>query len=264
MNTAEIVIREVRSDGGLGMRQFLAVSIRQPCESAKPHSQGKILPFNKRCRDVLRVGIPTANFGYNLRDRSWGVPLVPELAIVAVQLRQLSKISIGCKGFLNGLAVKDVGICRQLHAVIAKSVIQIQHECLRVGAGTFADKIGRNELGVGIERDENPLVAKVCRVVFSNLPSLLHQEAPNFVTLNVTAGQLAHLFVRHFVAALASQYQQAHDCVAIQAGEPFRGTNPALTEVSEPLAGLVLASGAGHLISPLAFCGETSQNTLWS
>src|SRR5260370_3122813 len=40
--------------------------------------------------------------------------------------------------------------------------------------------------------------------------------------------------------------------------------NTALPEKSEPLAGLVLASTAGHVISPLAFCGETSQNVLWS
>ena len=33
---------------------------------------------------------------------------------------------------------------------------------------------------------------------------------------------------------------------------------------SESLAGLVFASNAGHGVSPLAFCGETSQNNLWS
>jgi hypothetical protein len=33
---------------------------------------------------------------------------------------------------------------------------------------------------------------------------------------------------------------------------------------SKPLAGLVFASDACHGVSPLAFCGETSQNTLGS
>jgi hypothetical protein len=36
--------------------------------------------------------------------------------------------------------------------------------------------------------------------------------------------------------------------------------NAALTEVPKPLAGVVLAFEAGHVISPLAFCEETSQN----
>jgi len=40
--------------------------------------------------------------------------------------------------------------------------------------------------------------------------------------------------------------------------------NPALTVGSKSFAGLVLASFTGHVISPLALCGETSQNILWS
>jgi hypothetical protein len=43
-------------------------------------------------------------------------------------------------------------------------------------------------------------------------------------------------------------------------GSAAPSLNAALTEVTESLAGLVLASGAGHVISPLAFCEETSQN----
>ena len=34
----------------------------------------------------------------------------------------------------------------------------------------------------------------------------------------------------------------------------------ALAKVAETLAGRVVTTGAGHLISPLALCGETSQN----
>ena len=63
---------------------------------------------------------------------------------------------------------------------------------------TFPDEVGRDELRIGIKSHENPLVAKVRRVIFSDLFLLLHQKAPNFVTLNATAGQLAHLFVHHF------------------------------------------------------------------
>src|SRR5205823_7907553 len=40
--------------------------------------------------------------------------------------------------------------------------------------------------------------------------------------------------------------------------------NPALTEVTKSLAGLVLASEAGHGFSPLAFCGEKPQNQFGS
>jgi hypothetical protein len=44
------------------------------------------------------------------------------------------------------------------------------------------------------------------------------------------------------------------------AGLAAPALDAALTKVPESLAGLVLASGAGHVISPLALCEETSQN----
>src|ERR1700692_118968 len=44
------------------------------------------------------------------------------------------------------------------------------------------------------------------------------------------------------------------------AGLAAPALNAVLTEVPKSLAGLVLASGAGHVVSPLAFCEETSQN----
>jgi hypothetical protein len=48
------------------------------------------------------------------------------------------------------------------------------------------------------------------------------------------------------------------------AGSAAPTLNPALTEVSEPLAGLVLASTAGHGQSPLDFCGESRHNLFGS
>jgi hypothetical protein len=48
------------------------------------------------------------------------------------------------------------------------------------------------------------------------------------------------------------------------AGLAAPALNAALTEVAELFAGLVLAFGAGHGVSPLAFCGETRHNELGS
>jgi hypothetical protein len=44
-------------------------------------------------------------------------------------------------------------------------------------------------------------------------------------------------------------------------GSAAPALDASLTEVTKLLAGLVLAFGAGHRVSPIAFCGETSQNT---
>src|SRR5437899_2865176 len=48
------------------------------------------------------------------------------------------------------------------------------------------------------------------------------------------------------------------------AGIAAPALNPPLTEITESLAGLVLASNAGHGFSPLAFCGEKPQNQFGS
>src|SRR5438477_2756443 len=57
-------------------------------------------------------------------------------------------------------------------------------------------------------------------------------------------------------------------CVRLTESRIARRAAPALnaplTEVSKSLAGLVLALEAGHWVSPLAFCRETSQNTFGS
>jgi hypothetical protein len=59
-------------------------------------------------------------------------------------------------------------------------------------------------------------------ISLADVPRLLHQERPDFVALDTTAGQLAHLFVHQLLAAFASENQQPHDGVPIQTRESFR------------------------------------------
>jgi hypothetical protein len=59
MNTAEIVIREVKGDGGFQVRQLLAESVGQPRKAPKFHSHGQILPFDKAGRNMIGIGIRT-------------------------------------------------------------------------------------------------------------------------------------------------------------------------------------------------------------
>ena len=87
---------------------------------------------------MLRVGIPTANLGYNLHDRSWGVALISVLAIVSVELRKLRKVRITRERFFDGLAVKDISISGQLDAMFSDPIPEVTHEGLRVRAGSFA------------------------------------------------------------------------------------------------------------------------------
>jgi hypothetical protein len=93
MNTAKVVIREVQGNSGLQVAQLARESVREPSQPSELHPHGQVLPFNVARRDVLRVEISAANLGYNLRDPSWGVPLILELPIVSEQFGRPSSDS---------------------------------------------------------------------------------------------------------------------------------------------------------------------------
>jgi hypothetical protein len=227
MNTAEVVIREVQGDSGFQVAELTRESVREPGQPPKLHSHGQILSLHVAGRNVLRVGIAAANFGYNLRDFSWGVPLLPMLPVISEQLGQLSKVGIAREGFFNGFAIENVSIRGQLNAVVCDTTAHVQHEVLGVLASAFAHKKRRNELGVRIKGHENPLVAKLCRIVLPNVPSFLAYKRPDFVTLDSTARQLTHTRIQQPFASLSCHDEQTHDGIAIQPGEPFCGSDRA-------------------------------------
>jgi hypothetical protein len=227
MNAAEIVIRKMQIHSSPKILQFPRKGVRQARESAKLHSDGQVLPLHKTGRDVLGIRVAAADFGYNLRDRSWGVALISVLAIVSVELRKLREVRISRERFFHGLAVEDVGVSGQLDAVISDPIPQVAHEGLCVGAGSFADQERGNKLRIRVHGDENPLVAEVSRIILSDVSRLLHQERPDFIALDTAAGQLAHLAIHQSLGAFASQDKQPHDRVPIESGQPFRGSDRA-------------------------------------
>ena len=86
----------------------------------------------------------------------------------------------------------------------------------------FADTVCRNDLRLGIERDERVLIAEPARiVVFGHVALLLADIGPDLVNLDTAAGQLAHLFVHQLGATLTDLNQQAADRVAVRAGHPL-------------------------------------------
>jgi len=153
----------MQSDSCFQILQLARESVRKPRQTAKLHSQGLVLPLNVAGGNVFRVGSSAANLGYNLDDWPWGVPLIPELPIIPVKLGQLGKVGIPGKGFLDSLAIENESIRRQLNPVIRNATAQIKHEVLRVLAGSLSDQKRRNQFGIGVERNVNPLVAKLGR-----------------------------------------------------------------------------------------------------
>src|SRR5437763_839983 len=95
MNTAEIVIREMQSASRFQVGDFLRESVRQARKPSHHHSHGQVLPFNMAGTDMLFIGVPLLDSGYNLHDWAWGVfRRTVVLAIVAVQLDKLREVHI--------------------------------------------------------------------------------------------------------------------------------------------------------------------------
>src|ERR1035438_1288304 len=309
MNTAEIVVREVQGDSGFQVRQLFAERIRKPRQSPHLHSHSEVLPFHVASRDVVRIGPSVDDLGYNLRESRWGVPRVGAivLSVIPEQFHKLSEVRLSAKNALDR-TVEVVAVRRDLETIFGQALLESGQELNRGFFGALANLEMGDKFSLCVKRDENPLIAKLRRIAFTNAALLLSAERPDFIALQILGTQAVHLRFHCLRSALPSHKKQAHDRISIESGEPLRAANgaafdkalnrtrcrvglrdhriprqslvrftegsfagiaapalnAALTEVSEPLAGLVFASNAGHGVSPLAFCGETGQNSLWS
>lgn len=226
MNTAEVVKREVQRDGGFQVRQFARKGIRQPSQAAKLHSHREVLSLHKRCADMSGIGIALTNFGYNLRDPWWGVPLVPELPVIPVQFRQLSEVHVGSETFLDSLSVENIGICGELNAP-CHPFVKVADKQLGVHAAALSNVEGGNQLAVSVQRDINPLVAKVGGIVFSNMLCFLRNERPNFVAFHAPAREVSHRRIHRTGATFSDSNENAHDRIAIEPRESPRAANRA-------------------------------------
>jgi hypothetical protein len=83
MDANEIIVCEMQSASGLQILQLLRKSVSQSRKSPHLHSDREVLPLNKTRAYMLRIGHAANRLGYNLRDWSWGVPLIPMLAVVS-------------------------------------------------------------------------------------------------------------------------------------------------------------------------------------
>lgn len=226
MNTTEIVIGEMQSDSGPEMFQFLGKTIREPRKSSHRHTHGEVLPFHEAGRNMLRIRIANSDFGYNPLDWRWGIPPFGAvvLSVVAEHFRQLREVYVGTKAFRNayGVVVKSVG--SKLHAV-CDALVQVPQESPRIGTHTLADAKRRNQFRFGINRNVNPLIAHFRRIAAAHVPALLADVAPDFINLQIFGLQVLHSRVHKTGAAVSGDDKQTHDCVAIQAYEPFRAAN---------------------------------------
>ena len=221
MNTAKIVIREVQGDSGFQVIQLLAESVCQPRQSANLHPQREVLPFHQTGRDVLRVRTTPSNLGYNLHDWPWGVPRsAVMLAIIAKQLFQLREIGVSSEAFSNSCGVERIGVCGELNAV-SHSLSQIPDERLRVQHCAPPNDVAGNEFRFLIQSGKNPSISELARVILLHVASLLADESPYLIDLQITTGHFLHSFIEQRLGLLSGDKKQSHNHIPVQSSEPF-------------------------------------------
>jgi hypothetical protein len=225
MHSAEVVIGEMQRTRGLQVVQLLAEGVGQAREPADCHPHSQVLPLNMRSAHVFGIGVSLANLGYNLHDWLWGVPpgcIV--LAVIAVQLYDLTEVHIRPKVLFNSIDVKPESVSRELDA-IRHTVRQIANKGIRSSSAALAHCERGNQLRLGIDGYENPRIPKFGGIVFADVTLFLANEGPDFIALDVLAVQIAHPLVHQFKARLAGQNEQPHDRVTMQTRNPLRSAD---------------------------------------
>lgn len=309
MNAAEIIVRKVQGDSSFQMRQLFAERVREPRKSPHLHSHGQITAFDKTGRDMVRVRIASSDSGYNPLDWRWGVPRIGsvELPVVAKHFRKLREVHVQTKAHRHAACVVMQAVTRDLRPAFDASV-QVPEKRGGIAAKPLADVKRGNKFCFRINRHKHPLTSKFLGIARANALLFLSDPRPNFVDLQIPGPESSQSCVHQSSAAFTSHNEKAHDRVAVESGEPFRGSdraplkqtmqrtfcrvgigqkriagksgvgfaeggiagsaapalNTAFTEEAEPLAVLVVTSGAGHGVSPVACCAEKCHNEFGS
>ena len=161
MNAAEVVIGKVQRTRCFQVRQFLAETICQAREPAHRHTHREILPLHEASRDVARVRIAARTLDITSTIRDWGVPRFDALvlAVITEQLHKLREVHVQPEGIGHASGVvsrPSVVIC----VLPLMRLVQVPQEISRVLPMTLANVERRNQLRVGIDRNEHPLIAK--------------------------------------------------------------------------------------------------------
>src|SRR5581483_9603859 len=183
-------------------------------------SQTQIRSLDQRCADVFRVRVSDSDFGYRLHEPWWGVPPITRivmLAVIAVQLDKLREIHVHAEGLTHSLFVEVESIRGKLDA-IGEASRQLPAERLRGVHGSLADGESGNELGIGIESNENPLIALLIGyIALVNAAILLLYKRPDFIALDAAALQRSHSCIQQFPTARSRCFEKRKQCRFVQA-----------------------------------------------
>src|SRR5258706_3442721 len=189
------------------------------------HSQTQIRSLHMRRADVLGIGPSVNDSGYDLHDPWWGVPRVGAivLSVIPEQFNQLREVSLSTEDALDR-AVEVIPVRRDLKPILAQPLFEIGQKKQRGFLGALADLKARHQFGFLIERDKDPLIAKLRRVTLANSAGFLAHEAPKLIALQIPGPEIADRR-KGILASLRCREHHGEDRVLVQAGDSRNGAN---------------------------------------
>jgi len=174
------------------------------------------------------------------------------LAIIAKQLFQLREIGVSSEAFSNSCGVERIGVCGELNAV-SHSLSQIPDERLRVQHCAPPNDVAGNEFRFLIQSGKNPSISELARVILLHVASLLADESPYLIDLQITTGHFLHSFIEQRLGLLSGDKKQSHNHIPVQSSEPFGRADRAA--LKQTLNGLHPQFGVGCHGLPRQFRG---------
>ncbi len=163
MQPYQIVVREMQGDRRLQVFQLLAESVRETSKTAHGHMHRQILTFHKTCRNILLVGV-SGHHDLLLANHARGRVATGTNWLCIVKFNRLPVIDICTKCPFNGIHIGPERIRRNLHPV-CEALGKITHERYSAVAGTLADQICWNQLGIGVDGNKGPLIANTSAIL---------------------------------------------------------------------------------------------------
>jgi hypothetical protein len=123
------------------------------------------------------------------------------------------------------LIAKNKAVCGELSGC-GETLVQAPQKrgCV---ARPLPNKERGNKFGFFVNRDEDVLIPDLGRIGRAHADALLLNVGLDFVNLQIPGLESAHFGVHQTGAALSGYDEQSHHRVAIESGEPFRGSGRA-------------------------------------
>ena len=303
MNATEIIERDVQGNSIFHVRQRLAIGIRQACKAAQVHPHVKVSALDVRGRNVAEIR--SADFDVWDCRHNIAAAVPPIASALAVDFPKLREIDVLPKVLSHRAHIGVVLIACDLIAAIGTGAeigrkrmgIDASTPANVVRDDEFAFAVERQPNhrttpigGIPLMQMRLPRVDVAPHFIYLHVPGadVLHsgvQHSAGFIRCRVHQGQ--NRVAVHFGEPLncpdghSFQHQGKNLCGGFRRGvvssefgfvlgkRNFAGSateplNVALSVVPG-LADRMITAFAGHVISPLALSGETSQNrSSWS